>query len=64
MVGTSSKRYLEAARKNLESELFYVCAFLSQQAVEKGLKALYIHTKKKDARFVVVTCRLIVVTVV
>lgn len=27
--------------------MFYVCAFLSQQSVEKGLKALYIHQKKQ-----------------
>jgi len=34
---------LEIAKKNLDIESFYVSAFLSQQATEKALKALYIH---------------------
>lgn len=38
---------LESAKKNLEIESFYVSAFLSQQATEKALKALYIH-KSRD----------------
>ncbi|MFQ5640856.1 MAG: HEPN domain-containing protein [bacterium] len=41
---------LESARKNLEVEVYYVCAFLSQQAVEKGMKALCIHKNRKLPR--------------
>lgn len=33
---------LESAEKNLQVEEYYLVAFLCQQAVEKGLKALYI----------------------
>lgn len=39
---------LESAKKNLSIESYYVTAFLSQQAAEKALKALYIH-KLKDS---------------
>lgn len=42
-----AQKDLESARTNLEVELYYVCAFLCQQAVEKAFKALYI-LKKKD----------------
>lgn len=38
---------LKVAEKNLENKLFYVCAFFSQQAVEKALKALYIESKRE-----------------
>lgn len=38
---------LKAAELNLGSRLFYVCAFLSQQAAEKALKALYIEVKRE-----------------
>lgn len=34
---------LESAKKNLSIEAYYVTAFLSQQAAEKALKALYIY---------------------
>jgi len=33
---------LESAKKNLTIEAYYITAFLSQQATEKALKALYI----------------------
>jgi len=33
---------LESAEKNLQVEEYYLVAFLCQQAVEKGLKSLYI----------------------
>jgi len=36
---------LNAAEQNLRSRLYYVCAFFSQQAAEKALKALYIEVK-------------------
>jgi HEPN domain-containing protein len=39
---------LESASKNLEINEYYVTAFLSQQATEKVLKALYIHTIKES----------------
>jgi HEPN domain-containing protein len=39
---------LESASKNLQIEEYYVTAFLSQQATEKALKALYIHTVKES----------------
>lgn len=38
---------LKAAQGNLESKLYYVCAFFSQQAAEKALKALYIEVKRE-----------------
>ena len=34
---------LESARKNRTIEAYYITAFLSQQAAEKALKALYIY---------------------
>lgn len=38
---------LESARVNLDVGKYYVSAFLSHQAVEKGLKALYICQKAR-----------------
>lgn len=38
---------LEAAEKNIKIKLYYVSAFLSQQAVEKALKALALKEKNK-----------------
>ncbi len=35
-----AKRDLRSAENSLKSEDYYICAFLCQQAVEKGLKAL------------------------
>lgn len=43
-----SLKDFESAKKNLSIESYYVTAFLSQQAVEKALKALYIY-KLKDS---------------
>ena len=43
-----SLKDLESAKKNLSIESYYVTAFLSQQAAEKALKALYIY-KLKDS---------------
>ncbi|MDI6723131.1 MAG: HEPN domain-containing protein [Methanobacterium sp.] len=40
---------LESASKNLEIKEYYVAAFLSQQAAEKALKALYIHKLKESS---------------
>ncbi len=37
----------ESAKKNLKIREYYLVAFLCQQAVEKGLKALFIHLHKK-----------------
>ncbi|MBD3203283.1 HEPN domain-containing protein [Candidatus Woesearchaeota archaeon] len=42
-----AKHDLKAAKKNLEIKEYYLVAFLSQQAVEKGLKAL-IMLKSKE----------------
>jgi len=39
---------LESASKNFEIKEYYVVAFLSQQATEKALKAIYIHTVKES----------------
>ncbi|MEN4006818.1 MAG: HEPN domain-containing protein [Methanobacteriaceae archaeon] len=39
---------LESASKNIEINEYYATAFLSQQATEKALKALYIHTIKES----------------
>lgn len=39
---------LESARKNLRIKEYHLVAFLCQQSVEKALKALYIHEKKRD----------------
>ena len=39
---------LEAAEINLRNKIYYVAAFLSQQAVEKALKALFIKKLKKS----------------
>lgn len=38
---------LDAAKKILNIEQYYVSCFLSQQAAEKSLKALYIHITKE-----------------
>ncbi|HIE41230.1 MAG TPA: HEPN domain-containing protein [Candidatus Aenigmarchaeota archaeon] len=43
-----AEKDLEAAEKNLKIKEFYIVAFLSQQAVEKALKALYIHKLKES----------------
>lgn len=43
-----ARKDLEAAHKNLGIEEYYLVAFLCQQAVEKGLKALYI-VKRRQA---------------
>ena len=37
-----AKRDLESANNSLNSNDFYVASFLCQQAIEKGLKALYL----------------------
>ena len=37
-----AEKDLEVANKNLQIEEFYSCVFWCQQAVEKGLKAVYI----------------------
>lgn len=39
---------LQSAEKNLKIEEYYLVAFLCQQAVEKGLKALYIDRLKES----------------
>ena len=38
---------LESARANLSTERFYLTAFLGQQCVEKGLKAVWIHRRRE-----------------
>jgi len=38
---------LKAAEQNLKTRLYFVCAFFSQQAAEKALKALYIEAKRE-----------------
>lgn len=42
-----AKDDLESAQSNFENKRFYVCAFLSQQTVEKVLKALLFKKNKK-----------------
>lgn len=42
-----AKHDLEMAEKSISIQGFDVCAFLSQQAVEKYLKALYLKTKNE-----------------
>lgn len=42
-----AKDDLKNAEKNLAQDIYYVCAFLSQQAAEKALKAYYIKTKRE-----------------
>jgi len=39
---------IEAAEINFKNKIYYVAAFLSQQAVEKALKALYIKKLRKS----------------
>lgn len=38
---------LDSAQRSLSTGLFYVSAFLSQQCVEKGLKAVWIHRLRR-----------------
>ena len=40
-----AKRDLKSANNSLKSGDFYIASFLSQQAIEKGLKALYLKEK-------------------
>jgi len=42
-----AERDLHSAENNLSSGDYYVSAFMSQQAVEKALKALFIQEKKE-----------------
>jgi len=42
-----AKRDLKSAENSLKSEDYYLCAFMCQQAAEKGLKALIIKKEKK-----------------
>lgn len=42
-----AKKDFQAAKKNFDIKVYYVVAFLCQQAVEKGLKALYIKKFKE-----------------
>ena len=44
-----ARRDLESARIIMENERFEVAAFLCHQSLEKGLKALYLHTRRKRA---------------
>ena len=37
-----AERDFSSAKKNFKKKIYYVSAFLCQQSVEKGLKALYI----------------------
>ena len=38
-----AERDLESAESNYRTQVWYVCAFLAQQAAEKALKALIVH---------------------
>lgn len=42
-----AKRDLESANNSLKSGDYYVCAFLCQQTIEKGLKAVILYKKKE-----------------
>lgn len=42
-----AKDDLASAKSNFKNRKYYVCAFLSQQAVEKALKALLLKKKKE-----------------
>ena len=44
-----SLKDFEAANKNLNIQEYYLVAFLCQQAIEKGLKALYIEKNRQLA---------------
>jgi HEPN domain-containing protein len=44
-----ARRDLRNAEKNIDVEAFEVAAFLCQQAIEKALKALYTHARRKRA---------------
>ncbi len=43
-------RDLEAGQRNFEIGEYYLVAFLAQQAVEKALKALYIHKFRESTQ--------------
>jgi len=43
-----SKADFNAAEINFNNNIFYVAAFLSQQSVEKALKALFLYEKKGE----------------
>lgn len=45
-----AKDDLSSARSNFKNRKYYVCAFLSQQAVEKALKAILLEQKKELIR--------------
>lgn len=45
-----AKDDLDSAKSNFKNKKYYVCAFLSQQAVEKALKALLLGQKKELIR--------------
>lgn len=38
---------VESARANLTTDRFYIAAFLSQQCVEQGLKAVWLHRRRE-----------------
>ena len=42
-----AERDFSSAKKNFKKKIYYVSAFLCQQSVEKGLKALYIKKYQK-----------------
>ena len=42
-----AERDLVSAKKNFKKKIYYVSAFLCQQSVERGLKALYIKKYKE-----------------
>ncbi|MEK6872951.1 MAG: HEPN domain-containing protein [Nanoarchaeota archaeon] len=42
-----AKDDFDSARSNFENKKYYVCAFLSQQAAEKALKAILLEKTKK-----------------
>lgn len=44
-----ARRDLEIAEKNIGLKAFEVTAFLCEQSVEKGMKALYVHRLKRRA---------------
>lgn len=39
---------LKSAEKNFEGEIYYVCAFLCQQAIEKIMKAVFMNKTKNS----------------
>lgn len=46
---SQSDKDFEAAQYNFKGELYYIAAFLCQQAVEKALKALFLLEKSGEA---------------